>query len=532
MSYFEEPKGNSMIANTSDCDLASSVVVETDKRREIEGLEKLTNQVAKGAGIAFIGDSIRKVAGFGLHILLGRMLGPGTYGLYALGRSITSITQSIASLGLTKGIVRYCAMYRGEDDKARVKGTIFSALGILLITSLLIAFFLFVFAGIISERFFNELGLTNVLRVFALALPFYVLIGMTAAFAQSFKRIECQQGINVFRSLVDLGLVYLAFLLGFRLAGAMYGFLASGVLSAGLGFYLLWKIFPEIKSKIRPIFDQINKLIQFSLPMMFANMSYLLAMRADRIMLGLFRDARDVGIYNAAANVALQFTFIRSGLVSIFMPIISDVYNKGHFSYMKKLYNVVKRWSSYGLFSLILPVIFFPKLVISIYGGEFVEGWLTLMVLLATRIVGSITGPTGALLQMTGRQNVELLNSLLMITINIVLNYFLIPIYGYFGVALATFLSVFSMNMIQLGQIYHFFGFHPFDSRHTGFIGLTSAIFASVITANMFLVSRFKLFLFLVVGGLFFTFVYKSRTEQDKVIWKVVKLKLVRRGMQ
>ena len=239
MSDSGQSKDDSMIDNTSDCDFASSAVVETDKRGETEYLEKLTKQVAKGGGIAFIGSSIGRVAGFGLHILLGRVLGPGAYGLYALATSVTGIVGSMAPLGLTQGIVRYCAMYRGEGDKARVKGTILSALGISLVNSVLIAFLLFVFAGVISERLFDKPDLTNVLRVLALALPFGVLTGMTAAFAQSFKRIGYQQGINLFRSLANLGLVSLAFLLGFRLVGAIYGFLISGVLSAGLGFYFL-----------------------------------------------------------------------------------------------------------------------------------------------------------------------------------------------------------------------------------------------------------------------------------------------------
>lgn len=46
-----------------------------------ESLERLTKQVAKGGGIAFVGSTIVEVATFGLHILLGRVLGPGAYGL-------------------------------------------------------------------------------------------------------------------------------------------------------------------------------------------------------------------------------------------------------------------------------------------------------------------------------------------------------------------------------------------------------------------------------------------------------------------
>jgi O-antigen/teichoic acid export membrane protein len=239
-----------------------------------------------------------------------------------------------------------------------------------------------------------------------------------------------------------------------------------------------------------------------------------------------------VGIYNAAANIALQLPLIHSALVSIFMPIISDVYNKQRFSEMKELYDMVKRWSSYGTFFLALPIIFYPKLVMSIYGGEFVEGWGILLVLPAAYIIGSIAGPTGALLQMTGRQNIEFLNGFFMVTTNVLLNYFLIPIYGYLGAAIATLLATSFMNMVQLGQIYRFFGFHPFDLRHIGFVGLAAAIFVTGIAGNIFGNLVFNLPLFWLAIGLLIGYGYKTRTKEDIVIWTAVRNRLLGRWLQ
>ena len=261
--------------------------------------------------------------------------------------------------------------------------------------------------------------------------------------------------------------------------------------------------------------------------MTFITMLYFLVRKTDRIMLGMLRDANDVGIYNATANIASQLTVIHAALVSIFAPVIADVYNKGQLVEMKNLYNTVKRWSSYGTFFLFLPIIFYPKTIMLAYGGEFAEGWQVLLIFPAAYLVATIVGPTGTLLQMTGKQNFEFLSGSLMLTVNVVLNYLLIPVYGYFGAAMASALSMFIMSILRVCLIYRFFGFHPFDLKHIGFVGIACVIFAFGVAANVFVIPISITFLSLLIGILLLLiFGYKSCTSQDKLIWKVIKLRL------
>jgi len=213
-------------------DLNSMISVDlhdgnTEKANETKQLTKqLTKELAKGGSIAFIGGTIAQGTTFALHIMLGRVLGAGSYGAYILGKSITGIAQSVALLGLNQGVVRYGAIYQGAHNKARIKGTIFSALAITFLLSLTVTVLLFIFAETISERFFDNPDLARVLHIFACAIPFSVLTLIILAFAKSLRQIGYQQGIGIFRSVATLVLAGGAFLLGFRLSGAIYGFLA------------------------------------------------------------------------------------------------------------------------------------------------------------------------------------------------------------------------------------------------------------------------------------------------------------------
>ncbi len=508
------------------------VLVLNDKEPK-ETLEQLTKQIAKGGSIASIGSMIGKALGFGLHILLGRILGPAQYGLYALGRSVMGITQSIATLGLNQGVVRYGAIYRGERDNARVKGTILSALGISMVFSILISALLVLFSSFIAQRIFKEPELIKVLQVLALALPFYVLMGITTSFAQSFRRIWYQQGVlKIFNPIVHFLLVGIAFLLGFRLAGAVYGFLISGVLSAGLGFYFLWKIFPEVKSLLAPSYN-IRQLLFFSLPTFFIGISYLLLNYTDRIMLGYFRAASDVGIYSAASTTSLQMAIFLAAFITIFSPIVSNLYNQAKRKELENLFKVVTRW----VFTLTLPlfiiIAIFSKSIMLIFGSEFVAGWIVLIILAFAQLVNVGTGPVGMLLQMTGKQYIDFANGWGLFLCNIGLNLWLIPIYGALGAALATGISLMLIHIARLVEVLKILYITPYDKRFikpilAGLIMAIGAIFFKLI------IRSFTSWIWIFLGLSLLVIVYIAilyaigLDQEDKIVLSAVKRKLLK----
>ena len=496
-----------------------------------ESTVDFTKEVAKGGGIAFIGSIFGKVAGFGLQVLLGRVLGSGAYGLYALGTSVTGIAQSFASLGLNLGVVRYGAMYYGERDDTRVKGTILSALGISLVSSVLVAILLFAFSSVVAQKFFQEPSLTWVLRVFALALPFYVLMGITTAFAQSFRRIDYQQGLTIFNSLVYLGLVSLLFLLGFRLAGAVYGFLVSGVLSAGLGFYFLWKLFPEVVSNLKPTYN-VTHLIRFFLPVFLSGFSYLFLNYTDRIMLGYFGKASNVGIYNAAATIASQMTIFLGAFVSIFSPTVSDLHNRGNHKELTSLFAITTKWVFLLTLPLFIILVIFSKSIMLIFGREFVSGWIVLVILALAQLVNAGTGPVGMLLQMVGKQDIDFINGIVLALLNIGLDVWLIPIYGMVGAAIATSLALILIHIARLTEVAVIFKMIPYDARYIKPIiaAITSALVAITMKTNFTDWPSW-----LVIFTTFFTLstIYTAvlhwmgLDQEDKIVLKAIKMKIL-----
>ncbi|HEC69336.1 MAG TPA: flippase [Candidatus Omnitrophica bacterium] len=483
-------------------------------------VERLIKEVARGGIIAFLGLLFGRFLHFILHVLVGHVLGPASYGLYALGLSVIGIVRSIASLGLNQGVVRFGSIYRGEGDISRLKGIIISALVISLVVSIFFTIILFIFSGTIAHCFFHNVELTWVFRIFSLALPFYVLMGITASFCRSFKRISYQQGIeNFFHPLLSLVLVSLAFLLGFRLSGVIYGFLISGFFSACLSFYFLKKIFPEsYRVGLKPSYE-IKNLLNFCLPLIFVGLSYFLMVNIDRIMLGFFATSRDVGLYASASVIASQILIIHSALVIIFAPVAADLYHRHSSVELDFIYKTVTRWDVVISVVICVIVSLFSRELLSLYGPRFVNASYALLILLVAHVLSAAAGPTGILLQMSGRQKLELFNAAVLIICNILLNIILIPRYGIIGAAIATMFAFLFLNIMQLFQIKLILGVSPFNAVYFYQVGpivvLGVVINASLLINNIITYKFIGSLLFLIITTIVFSL---TKTKEDTIL--------------
>ncbi|HDD35634.1 MAG TPA: flippase [Candidatus Desulfofervidus auxilii] len=500
-----------------------------------EGLEKsnvveegsfsdITQEIGRGGSIAFGGLLLGRFLQVLLHILIGRVLGPFHYGLYALGLSIMGVIRSIAGLGLNQGIVRFCSMYKGEGDFARLKGVFLSALTICLVSSILMATGLFLLSNTIAVQFFHNPKLVWILRIFSLALPFYVLMNITASFARAFKDIVRQQFIeNIFHPLSNLIVVGFAFLIGLRLYGAVGGFLVSGILSAIIGLYIAKKLLPELCHSNFETKYEIKKLIFFGFPLIFVGLSYFLMINIDRIMLGFFTNAKEVGMYTAASVVAVQLLIIHNALITIFAPMVSDLFNRNLLSELNRLYKSVTRWDL--LISLIgfIIISLFSHELLGLYGEQFVEASNVLILLLVAYVISTAAGPTGTLLQMIGRQYLELLNASILIVSNIFLNALLIPLYGMIGAAMATIFAFFLLNIIQLIEIFLILKIVPFSSAY--FYQGLPLVALSAIANTLWIKKSFIFYKFVGVGVVLVitaAILFLTKTEEDKMILTVL----------
>jgi O-antigen/teichoic acid export membrane protein len=114
-------------------------------------------------------------------------------------------------------------------------------------------------------------------------------------------------------------------------------------------------------------------------------------------------------------------------------------------------------------------------------------GASTVTVLALAQFFSSSLGPTGTFVTMSGHSKINLVNSIILLSSNIVLNYILIPRYGLLGAAVATGASIVAVNVIRVIEIYCLLKFHLYD---TSFI---KPLFAGAVAFAVIFVSRYIL---------------------------------------
>jgi len=506
---------NELNGNTKECDDELS--------------KELTKQVAKGGGITLFGRVGGKVIKFVFQIFLTRILGASAYGLYSLGYTVLGMSNRFSQLGLNNGVVRFGSMYRGEEDEARLKGTLLISLTLSFLAGIVIAVLLFLFARPISITVFNFPELVPVLRLFSISLPFYTLMFISAHSARIFRKMQYDVGVRLI--LHPLALIFfsgIAFLLGYQLSGVIYGFLSSSVLSAAVGFYLVVRLFPELTSGLEPEFE-FRRILSFSFTVLLTGLSGLLIMRVDRIMLGILSTAKNVGIYNAASVMAGQMTIFLGSMNAIFSPIISDLHNKENIAELEQLFKIVTKWIFTLTFPIFLTFLLFSRPIMGLFGPEFRVGWVVLQGLVFAQLINASVGSSGFMLNMTGHQKIELGNNLVLGMLNVSLNYLLIPRFGIIGAAIATGSALALVNLARLVEVGYHLHFHPYKLSFWKplFAGVSASLII-VLLQNKFGLSGLRWIpgAVLVIIIYIFLLIMLGLDEEDELVIGVIKRKL------
>ena len=432
-------------------------------RRADADLTDAVRELGRGGQTAILfglaGQAIRLV----MQVMLGRILGAHIYGLYTLGRTALEILSRFALIGLHNGVVHFIAIYRGEGDQARVRGTILAALVLVAGSSSIAGVVLWWAADWAAGVVFNEPALATALRGFAVALPAYSILLLLTSCARGLRHIGYYSGmVHVVHPLSTLFFVAGGFVIGMKLEGVLWGFGLSTALACVLMFIGLCRLFPSLLSLREGVHFASARVLFFSAQVLFKDLSSRILTHLDRIMLGIFGVASEVGIYSMSGFIGHEIDFFQRMFNSIFAPMIADLYNQGKRLEMISIFQTVSKWTLLLTLPVFFAFIFLGDAILSLFGREFLAGWATLMVLSLGNLINVGVGPVGYMLIMTGRPGLELLNSWISGIMNIALNLWLIPRYGALGAAFATAITVTVLNLIRLWQVYRVHQCHPF----------------------------------------------------------------------
>lgn len=430
---------------------------------------KDVRHMAAGASISLGGKLIGRGVRLVGDVVLAHILGPATFGLYAIGWTITRIATLLTPLGLDTGVIRFASPNRNRDrDRARLKGVITHALQFSTLSGLLLGITFYLLAPWLALSVFHQPDLIFVFRCFAVAFPLMTCLKVASAATRVSQQMKFSAyAEDLGQPAAALALILMFYLFGFRLGGALAAFVLSAGLASILAIYYIGKLFPEVISKtIKPVFAG-KDLLFFSLPASLSVMFGILLLWVDRLFVGYFRSDAEVGIYHAASQLSIALAVILSAFGAIVMPMIAELYHHGKKDRLEELYRVSTKWSLYLSLPPFLVMCFVPREAMwAIFGKPYVLGGMILPVLGIGQLINSGTGPVGALLVMTGHQNELSILSGAMFVANIVCALLLVPRFGMLGAALGTAFTVGALCLISIFMARVLLRLWPYDRRY------------------------------------------------------------------
>lgn len=497
------------------------------------GLERATAKLAKGAGITLGGNIVGRSLHALVQIAVARLLGPEGFGIYAIGWTVLRIFGSLAQVGLNSGVIRYASMHR-MDDSPRLKGVLLQAIGFACLAGILLAGIMYGVSSWLADVVFKKPELAGMLKMFAVGIPLMAVLMVAAAGTRVSQRMQYSvYAQDLLRPALNLGLVLLFYLLGWRLFGATLACVVSFGVSLVVAVYYLNLLFPQVLSgEVRPVF-QTKELLLFSMPLLLVGFLSMLIMWTDTLMLGYFKTASEVGVYRAAAQVALLLTMGLAAINSIFAPMIAELHHQKLFQTLCELFKVSAKWSFYLTIPFFLLILFCAhELLETIYGKSYVAGAVSLTILSTAQLVNVMTGSVGNLLIMSGHQRVWVANTLGMAIMNIVLNRLLIPQFGINGAAIATGVSIAGLFVLGLAETRLILNMSPHDRRYLK--GVVAALFSATVGLGLrvTVVNRLPMVagvltqLLLILATFTLVLVVLGFDSEDRTVWRGIHRRL------
>lgn len=418
-------------------------------------------EVAKGGGIALIGRAVGVILAYIFSLLVARLCGAGTYGLFSFVLSLLLIFGRISSLGLHIAAIKFGSVAVGEGNYSYFKGYLRMMVRLVFLSSLIVSIFFLSFHGAIA-RFFSKPGLAPYLIIFGLFFPLYILFRTLSETYKAIKRIDLVvlfQNIGLY--VIGTAFLLIYFLAGLRfLAPVLAYFTAIAFLLVGV-IYVYHKLLPEGREE-KVSFSSVWKV---SVPLMFSGILSVILMHVDRIMVGYYKTSAELGFYSAAVRSALFVSFGLMAINYIFPPIISQLFSQGKIREMERIGRRSSRWAT--LFSLTIFFFFlsFGKEFLSLFGKGFETGYAVLLIISFAHIMNSAVGSVGFALSMTEYQVHYLALTFLSVIINIVANIILIPKIGIEGAAIATAISMITIKFLSLVLVRKKLGIWLFTER-------------------------------------------------------------------
>lgn len=403
--------------------------------------DSLRTSLAKASAASLVLKAINAGLGFATTVVLARMLGPDSLGVYAFAMAAIMVIGLPCKAGVPQLVTRETAKGQASKDWSTVKGVWRWGTGVVIAISVLL-----MVVGVLAGALFPGYLATEQGLSMAWGFLMIPLMGLALVRAAALRGL----GHTVQGQLPELAIKPLAFLALlstvwlWKSNGPMPAFyaIALEVTATGIAFMvgavLLWRARPRALMDAEAGYES-RAWLATLIPMAMINAMHLINTQVDILLIGFFMEGPDTGHYKVAAQTSLIVAFGLQATKMVVEPQFSRLYHMGE---MEKLQRVARAASRLNLtiagVVLLLLLVWGKDFLVIAFGSLFVAAYTPMLILSVARMAGASIGSSGHLLIMSGHHKQYARFWILAAVLNVIGNLVLIPLIGTTGAALST----------------------------------------------------------------------------------------------
>lgn len=351
------------------------------------------------------------------------------YGVFNMFTTIVGFGTPLAILGLYDAMFREYYEKESQEYKYNVTTT---TQRMILCSSVIVSIMLILFSETFSVLFFGNSNHGDIIVYASIA----IFLGANKSPIQGPTRLQNQRSVYAVTGILSSVINYILSIILINLGYSYYGMIFSNIVASCVIIIYFWK-----KNKIffiKGSFDKkiARELLKVGIPLLPTFLIYWIYNSMDKIMISNLLGTSEVGLYSIGSKTAQISQLIYAGFA-------------GGFSYFK--YKTMKdsdqvqmnsklfEYGSLISFSVFILIYPFSEIIFKImYEGIYEQGYVVFPYLFLSPLLLMLFQIVGSQFIVVKKSYLTTSSLLVGAVINLLLNYWLIPIYGIEGAAIAT----------------------------------------------------------------------------------------------
>jgi O-antigen/teichoic acid export membrane protein len=451
---------------------------------DFQSVRSSVGEISRQSALFFSSTLFALVCNYFFKVFVARELGARLIGWNALGMGIYSIAKLTGQMGLPGSAIRFVSAYRSTGDFEQLSGFFWRGLAWSLAGGCSFAVATYLLRHTLAVRLFHESTLASYLPLYALLIP----IGIGSTFlAGTLKAFQKAARPAVISNLIGLPIVIFLSTIGLLLGFSLFAYIIAQLIGELvtlllIGFELHKASNGALKAQSRALPRIATTARNFAMSYMGIELIDFATNHADRLVIGYFLDAKQVGIYAVATSAGVLVTIVLRAISSVFSPMISSLHAQHKQKLLAHLYQIVTKWILGLTLPLVFVLVFFAAPFLSLFGPDFRAGWPVLIVIVAAEIVDCGVGSVGLLLMMSGNEKRYIRTQTVLAPVILGMKLVLIPSLGLMGAALGSALGIALSNLAYLWQVKKYLGMQPLNR---GYLRLIIPVLSAAMAAAM-----------------------------------------------